>query len=175
MRSVSAVARSDELIRAQVRLLTSAAMTTILGVGMAAVLAVVVPASAAPAAHSSGSAAAALVAETNEARRAAGCSPLDIDQQLRSVAQEHASEMARHRYLEHENRDGESSSERIDDAGYRNFHGENLAHGYPTAAKVMQVWMESAGHRENIENCTFTAIGVGYDPNGHYWVQDFGA
>jgi uncharacterized protein YkwD len=34
--------------------------------------------------------------------------------------------------------------------------------------------MNSAGHRNNILNCSFTALGVGYEPNGDYWVQDFG-
>lgn len=184
MRSVSAVPRSDGLIRVPVGLLTCAAMTIpggrglLLGIATAAVLVVGIPASAAPAAQaapSNGRAVAALVAKTNEARQAAGCPSVEVDDGLRGVAQRHASDMARHRYLEHENREGETAGERIGTAGYRDFHGENLAHGYPTAAEVLQVWMESAGHRENIENCAFTAIGVGYDPNGHYWVQDFGA
>jgi uncharacterized protein YkwD len=82
--------------------------------------------------------------------------------------------MSRHGYLEHEDGDGESSDERIQSAGYTSVTGENLAHGYASAAEVMGVWMRSAGHRRNIEDCAFTHIGVGYAPNGHYWVQDFG-
>jgi uncharacterized protein YkwD len=97
-----------------------------------------------------------------------------VDERLRSIAQEHATDMARHGYLEHEDRDGTSSDERIGSAGYDTVTGENLAHGYASAAEVMNVWMRSAGHRENLEDCAFTHIGVGYSPNGHYWVQDFG-
>jgi uncharacterized protein YkwD len=132
---------------------------------------------AAPAAYAAGSGrslAADVIARTNAAREEAGCAPVKVDERLRSIAQEHASDMARHGYLEHEDRDGTSSGERIGSAGYSNVTGENLANGYASAAEVMNVWMRSAGHRRNIEDCAFTHIGVGYAPNGHYWVQDFG-
>lgn len=115
-----------------------------------------------------------LIARTNAIRAEAGCSPVKADERLRSVAQKHASDMARHGYLEHEDRNGTTSDERISSAGYRNVTGENVAHGYPTAAEVIKVWMGSAGHRANIEDCAFTHIGVGFVPDGHYWVQDFG-
>jgi uncharacterized protein YkwD len=149
----------------------------ILGIALVPLLFCGAAAAAAPAAHAAGSArdlAADVIARTNAIRQEAGCAPLKADERLRSIAQEHASEMARHRYLDHEDRGGTSSSERIGSAGYDNVSGENLAHGYPSAAEVMDVWMRSAGHRENIEDCAFTHIGVGYVPNGHYWVQDFG-
>jgi uncharacterized protein YkwD len=134
-------------------------------------------AAAAPAAQGAAaarSAAADVIARTNAIRKEAGCAPVEADERLRAIAQAHASEMARHRYLDHEDRDGTSSGERIGSAGYRGVTGENLAHGYPGAAEVMGVWMRSAGHRANIEDCAFTHIGVGYAPNGDYWVQDFG-
>jgi uncharacterized protein YkwD len=38
----------------------------------------------------------------------------------------------------------------------------------------MDLWMNSPGHRRNIENCDLKTIGVGLDRNGFYWVQDFG-
>jgi uncharacterized protein YkwD len=38
----------------------------------------------------------------------------------------------------------------------------------------MTGWMSSPGHKANILNCSFTAIGVGYDTRGNYWVQNFG-
>ncbi len=134
-------------------------------------------AAAAPAADATVSgkrAAADLIARTNAVRKDAGCSPVKADERLRSVAQKHASDMARHGYLEHEDRSGTSSGERIGSAGYSNVSGENVAYGYPSAAEVMGVWMGSSGHRGNIEDCAFTHVGIGYAPNGHYWVQDFG-
>ncbi|GAA0920493.1 CAP domain-containing protein [Pseudonocardia zijingensis] len=129
---------------------------------------------AADASASAGSRATDVIARTNAIRAEAGCDPVRADQQLGAVAQKHATEMARHRYLEHENRSGTTSGERIRSAGYDEATGENLAHGYPTAAEVMDVWMASAGHRRNIEDCEFTHVGIGYAPDGHYWVQDFG-
>jgi len=131
---------------------------------------------AAPGAHAGPgrNLAADVIARTNAARQEAGCAPVEADGRLRSIAQQHASDMARHGYLEHEDRDGTSSAERIGSAGYSNVTGENLAHGYAGAAEVMAVWMRSAGHRRNIEDCAFTHIGVGYVADGHYWVQDFG-
>ena len=131
---------------------------------------------AAPAADAAAtrSLAADVISRTNAVRQQAGCAPVKLDERLRSIAQTHASDMSRHRYLEHEDRTGRTSDDRITSAGYSNVTGENLANGYGSAAEVMNVWMNSPGHRENIEDCTFTNIGVGYSPNGSYWVQDFG-
>jgi uncharacterized protein YkwD len=150
---------------------------SILGIALVPLLLCGATTAAAPAAYAASSGrslAADVIARTNAIRQEAGCSPVKADERLRSVAQEHASDMARHRYLEHEARDGTSADERITSAGHRNVTGENIAHGYDSAAEVMDVWMRSAGHRENIEDCAFTHIGVGYAPNGSYWVQDFG-
>jgi uncharacterized protein YkwD len=149
----------------------------VLGVPFVVLLLFGAVAAAAPAASAASAAkslAADVIARTNAIRKEAGCSPVKADERLRSIAQEHASDMARHRYLEHEDREGTSSDERIGSAGYGNVTGENLANGYPGPAEVMDVWMHSAGHRANIEDCAFTHIGVGYAANGHYWVQDFG-
>ncbi|MGH3752024.1 MAG: CAP domain-containing protein [Pseudonocardiaceae bacterium] len=46
--------------------------------------------------------------------------------------------------------------------------------GGPTAASVVVAWMAYSGHRRNILNCAYTAIGVGVDPRGNYWTQNFG-
>jgi uncharacterized protein YkwD len=53
--------------------------------------------------------------------------------------------------------------------------GENIAQGYSSAAGVMNGWMNSPGHRENILNCKFTTLGVGYvvGTDGPWWVQEF--
>ena len=53
--------------------------------------------------------------------------------------------------------------------------GENIAMGQRTPKEVMNAWMNSKGHRENILNTSFDTIGVGcYEENGTYhWVQLF--
>lgn len=50
--------------------------------------------------------------------------------------------------------------------------GENLAKGQMTVAQVMQDWMNSVHHRENILRPEFEEIGIGIF--GDVWVQDFG-
>ena len=51
--------------------------------------------------------------------------------------------------------------------------GENIARGQRTPLEVMDAWMNSAGHRANILNASFTQIGVGYVSDGNYWTQMF--
>ena len=54
--------------------------------------------------------------------------------------------------------------------------GENIAYGQKTPEQVMEGWMNSQGHRANILNPNFTAIGVGYYQNSRgvsYWTQLF--
>lgn len=54
--------------------------------------------------------------------------------------------------------------------------GENIAKGQRTPAEVVNAWMNSQGHRENILSPNFTEIGIGVakSPNGTlYWTQMF--
>ena len=51
--------------------------------------------------------------------------------------------------------------------------GENIAMGQRTPQAVVNAWMNSAGHRKNILNPSFTRIGVGYVASGNYWTQMF--
>jgi uncharacterized protein YkwD len=55
--------------------------------------------------------------------------------------------------------------------------GENVAAGQTSAAQVMNSWMNSQGHRENILNRNFNNIGTGIarDTNGvTYWCMVLG-
>jgi len=78
--------------------------------------------------------------------------------------------------------DGQGPADRMAAAGYRGSGwGENIAACYDSAQKVVAAWMNSEGHRQNILNCRFTSIGIGYDPGRvrsdwgpGSWVQDFG-
>jgi uncharacterized protein YkwD len=120
-----------------------------------------------------------VTALVNRERAAAGCGPLRTDERLRSAARAHSQDMAANDYFSHTGRNGSSFVDRIAAAGYpRNeAGGENIALGYRTPEDVMDGWMNSAGHRANILNCDFKAIGVGLaqDSSGTpYWTQDFG-
>lgn len=116
----------------------------------------------------------AVVAATNTERKSAGCPALKHDPRLTAAAQKHAADMANRRYFSHTSKDGRTFDARIRAEGYRSPGGENIARGQATEAEVVEDWMESPGHRRNIENCSFRTIGVGHDPDGNYWVQEFG-
>lgn len=55
-------------------------------------------------------------------------------------------------------------------------YGENIAMGQKTPSAVMNSWMNSQGHKENILNSGYTSVGIGCVQSGGamYWVQCFG-
>jgi uncharacterized protein YkwD len=113
---------------------------------------------------------------TNIEREKAGCKPLVHEARLHTAALGHSADMSAKNYFSHDSADGRSFKDRIVATGYRfSAIGENIAKGQRSAAEVVQGWMNSQGHRENILNCSYTQIGVGYvAAGGPYWTQDFG-
>jgi uncharacterized protein YkwD len=115
---------------------------------------------------------------TNQKRAAVGCGALAVNATLTQVAQAHSADMATNNYFSHDSQDGRSPFDRMTQAGYRfSAAAENIAAGQRTPQDVVTAWMNSEGHRANIENCTYTEIGVGYATGGSYgtyWTQDFG-
>jgi uncharacterized protein YkwD len=114
----------------------------------------------------------------NAERAKAGCNAVRSNSALTRAAQGHSADMAAHDYFSHTSKDGRTFSQRIRAAGYSGGTiGENIAAGQSSASAVMRSWMGSSGHRANILNCRFTALGVGYARGGgygYYWTQDFG-
>jgi uncharacterized protein YkwD len=112
----------------------------------------------------------------NEARaRGARCGtrwfapapPVRMSGTLDGVALGHASDMAEHDYFEHEDLA----------VGYREtLVGENIAYGLKSAEEVVQGWLDSPGHCENIMDPRFAEMGIAYAQgravkHGLYWVQ----
>ena len=101
---------------------------------------------------------------------------------LARSATEHSADMAAQNYFEHESLDGREVSDRAEAQGY-NYRtvGENIAVGQRDVEEVMQGWMDSPGHRENILRPEYTHLGSGVatgDFKGQrsiYWTQNFGA
>lgn len=146
---------------------------------------------------------AAVFHETNRRRAEHDLPPLTFNAQLEQAAQEHAADMARHRYVEHENpRDPERRwpMDRVRLTGYvprsvsenvakvfrvryepgRNYYryerggktvfsyqpqGEPIpAHSYASFARfLLDEWMNSPGHRENILRQGSEQLGVGVE------------
>jgi len=111
--------------------------------------------------------------ETNKIRRSRGLRPLDWANGLAKAGDVHADDMARRRYLAHNTKGGPSWHKLIK-RYYRNPAGQNIARGYAGPDAVVRAWMNSPLHRKNIVNPRFKTIGIGFNTNGDYWVQNFG-
>ena len=131
-----------------------------------------------PSSGGGGSTASQVISLVNAARADAGCGPVSASGALTSAAQAHSADMAANDYFSHTSQDGRSFADRIRAAGYSGGAlAENIAAGQSSASSVMAGWMDSAGHRANILNCTYRHIGVGVAQGGSYgtyWTQDFG-
>ena len=107
--------------------------------------------------------------------------PVTLSETLAGVASAHAADMAEHDYFEHEDLAGRSPADRVRASGYREkLVGENIAYGPTTVEEVVQGWLDSPGHCENIMDSRFGEMGIGYaaghapghaSGRGLYWVQ----
>jgi uncharacterized protein YkwD len=72
---------------------------------------------------------------------------------------------------------GHSPAQRVRAAGYQeNLVGENIAYGPKSIDEVVQGWLDSPDHCENIMDPRFSQMGIAYAPgqlarHGLYWVQ----
>jgi uncharacterized protein YkwD len=107
--------------------------------------------------------------------------PLDWNCTLGMIALAHSADMGDQDFFNHTGSDGLSPSDRMDNAGYPyRYAGENIAAGQPDVATVIQSWIDSPGHCENLMSAKFTEMGGGiYSTTtaryGIYWTVDFGA
>lgn len=117
-----------------------------------------------------------VIALVNDERAKSGLNSLTANAKLTAAAAAHADDMAVHSFFSHTGSDGASSADRATRAGYNwSAVGENIASGATSPAQVMDLWMNSSGHRANILNSNFTEIGVAVDTHGGLlWVQVFG-
>lgn len=105
---------------------------------------------------------------------------LTLDTKLRCAARKHSKDMGDNNFFSHTGSNGSTPWQRITSAGYTyTAAGENIAAGHSTALSVVNGWMASTGHCNNIMNGAYKNLGVGYYARSgstytHYWTQDFG-
>ncbi|MGM0853916.1 MAG: cell wall-binding repeat-containing protein [Bacillota bacterium] len=103
--------------------------------------------------------------------------PLQADSEAREVARAHSKDMAERNFFSHDNPDGLSSFQRMDQAGISySSAGENIAAGQFNAIAAHDAWVNSSGHRKNLLSPLFKKLGVGVHFGGEYGVyytQDF--
>jgi uncharacterized protein YkwD len=146
--------------------------------------------SVAPAPDSLGAVAEATLCLLNGERADHGLAPLAVNEQLGAAASAFAQDLVAGSYFSHTGRDGSDVLERIERTDYiqpdRGWAlGENLAWGtgaLATPGSIMQAWMNSPGHRDNILNPSYREIGIGIvtgnpahsDGAGATYVTEFG-
>ena len=124
-----------------------------------------------------------VLALVNQHRTAMGLTALVVSPSLTRSASWKSLHMARYQYLAHDDPGppaARTTGDRLQACGYPADSvgwGENIAYGFATPDVVMNGWLNSAGHRANIENASYRAIGIGVarSANGtYYWTQSFG-
>ncbi len=108
---------------------------------------------------------------TNEIRQRSGLPPLAKEGRLAAVAQAYSADMLRRGFFSHTNPEGLTVRDRLSpyfSGSIRSF-GENIWEGSNLSAAnrealaryIMNAWMASPGHRENILDADYTHLGVG--------------
>lgn len=101
-----------------------------------------------------------LLNNTNAKRVAAGVAPLSISDQLSSAAANKGADMLAKQYWAHVSPDGKDPWNWIVSAGYNYvFAGENLARDFGDSTAVVDAWMNSPSHKENLLNVRFKDVG----------------
>jgi uncharacterized protein YkwD len=97
-------------------------------------------------------------------RRHLGLSELRRHPALAAAACQHSTRMRNLGFFDHADPyDGSSCHDRLDAIDPRRWAlvAENLAAGQWTAEQIVQAWLESAGHRANLELADVTHVGSG--------------
>ncbi|MFA6131397.1 MAG: CAP domain-containing protein [Patescibacteria group bacterium] len=103
-----------------------------------------------------------IISLTNTTRANDDLPALTENTTLNSAAQAKANDMAANSYFAHTSPVGITPWDWIHGSGYTyRYAGENLAVHYQSAEDVLDGWMTSATHRENILSEKYTEIGVG--------------
>lgn len=108
----------------------------------------------------------------NEKRSVYGLDALTLSSELSVKARIKSQEMKDLGYFSHTSPTYGSPFDMMKALGIRYYSaGENIAMGYRTAEAVVNAWMNSTSHRENILSERYTTMGIGYADG--YWTQWF--
>lgn len=103
-----------------------------------------------------------ITALTNEARADEALPSLTPNTVLQEAAQDKAEDMAVRGYFSHESPDGTLPWYWFDKHGYKyKFAGENLAIDFTDSEELVDAWLASPTHRQNIVKGGYTEIGIG--------------
>src|SRR5947209_1356850 len=126
---------------------------------------------------SGGALRAAVVCLINQERAAHGLPGLRASRRLNRSAQGWTNAMVERNYFGH----GSNFAARISAVGFNwSMAGENIAAGFGTPRQLVDGWMSSTGHCENILNPAFREVGTGVSAgsldgtSSGTWTEDYG-
>lgn len=97
---------------------------------------------------------------TNQKRQENGQAPLVLNGELSSAAFNKANDMFAKNYWAHNSPDGTTPWVFIKGSGYNYIYaGENLARGFTTPSDVINAWMNSPEHRQNMLSGNYKEVG----------------
>ena len=106
-----------------------------------------------------------VIAATNQERIAAGLPPLKVNDTLSDAARRKAANMLEENYWSHNAPSGKSPWHWFEAAGYKYTQaGENLAKDFGSTDRMMNAWMNSPTHKDNIVSSKYEEIGVAVTP-----------
>lgn len=98
---------------------------------------------------------------TNQKRATVGLSLLKENSVLSEAARRKAADMFAFNYWAHNSPSGRDPWSFFKEVGYRYLYaGENLARDFQNPESVVEAWMNSPSHRENIANGKYQEVGV---------------
>lgn len=104
----------------------------------------------------------------NTHRKTKGLNTLKRNTTADKLANEHCDYMISKNKISHDN--FSSRTKKLRNNENAKSIGENVAYGYNTAQKVVDGWLNSSGHKENIEgDFTHTGIAAVKNPDGTYY------
>jgi len=118
-----------------------------------------------------------VAALVNQERAKEGLPGLQLASYISEVARVKARDLRDRRYFSHQSPTYGSPFDMMETFGINySYAGENIAKGHGSPQAVMDGWMASPGHRDNILNKHYKEIGVGFVKDASdttYWVQLF--
>lgn len=109
--------------------------------------------------------------QINSIRKDNGLPPLNFDYNLADIAKAHSQDMVNNNYFSHISTTGESPQDRMKNAGYlcSGWSGENIQENYKSTPdlvnSIIQTWMDSPTHKDNILSQHYYNEGIGVYSN----------
>ena len=102
-----------------------------------------------------------LINLTNQKRQENGLPALTLNQSLVEAASQKAADMIAKNYWAHTSPDGTSPWSFFENVGYRYLYaGENLARDFMDSPSVVNAWMNSPTHRDNLLSSRYRELGI---------------